>query len=170
MYEPNQTPSPIRAHPLLYVILTLLTINLAATASLWMSFRSDTSREEPKATLPIYLNQAELKRIASETQRLYNEEKYADWYETFDDLAKVQFSESDLSSQIEKLRDIIGTIEKSAYSHFVSGYYENLQGYDLFYKLDISGATFTKATMRISIIDRGDSYGVMGVFINGTTQ
>jgi len=107
-------------NPILYVILVLLIANLVLTASLFVS-GSDRGAEpkETAANLPPYASDAELSRLAEHLQFLFNARDFAALYAEFDDLAKVQFTQQDLESQLSQFSSLHSAPSEAVFSEFL---------------------------------------------------
>jgi hypothetical protein len=169
-----RAPEAQRAPALLYVILAILVLNLALTAALWLrtGVSSPISGEpvEDQAGLPPYLDATSRETLASDLAQLYNSEEYQAFYDRFDPLAKIQFSEEDLREQLGQFRQLLGRIEASAYSHHESTRHGDFHAYAIYYKVRLSDGAFPQGDLKVSVIDRGDRAGLFGFLINGTTQ
>jgi hypothetical protein len=155
---------------ILAVILLLVTVNLALTAALWLQraqapLAAAPSQPTPNA-LPAYLDEPARSELAARFQSLLNAGDASDLYAELDELAKVQISEPEFAEQLRQLA-VIGRVESAAYSHHESGAVGSFPAYVLHYKVRLSGGPFSTGTLKITIIDRGTSYGIAGFNLFG---
>lgn len=155
-----------------YAIIGLLALNLAVAA--YGAFRPQavaTGNEAPAPTQAPDIAEARADHLASEVIERFNARDNAGMYSLFDDLARTQLTREQVDGQMEKLYQVIGHVEDSAYSSAVLAGNDNGRDYyHLNYKVRLSEGPFTTGDMRLTVIRHGDELGLVGVFINGTSK
>lgn len=153
-------------------IIGLLLLNFGATS--YIALRP-TEREAATATAlaakPADVTEAEALELAEVAVRLYNGKDSAAFYEAFDGIAKAQLTQEQLAAQMEQLYPIMGSVSDAAFSSAVSaGSDGGREYYQLNYKVRLTGGLFTSGDMKLTVIRRDGQLGLVGFFINGTTQ
>ncbi|MCX2979606.1 hypothetical protein EYC98_01880 [Halieaceae bacterium IMCC14734] len=147
---------------LLGVILLIGLLNLALTASL--AGRQSTVAAESVSGFDNGL----ARRWGDRVTNLYNRGDHAGLYTLFNQQAKVKISGDQLESQLEKLRQLFGDIEESAFQNSMKlGEKGGEQYYQLHYSLRVTGKE-GPATMRLSLVVDGDQISLYGLTINAT--
>lgn len=173
---PKNTEGPLsesnRTHQVLYVPFLLVMINLGLTISLWLrpTQQPVSPAAQKIAPLPDYLDDDALAELAGRLQELYNAEDHVAMYAEFDELARVQFMADDLKLQLANFGKVVGKIDDTAFSHHEATDYRGRDAFNLHYKVRLSEGPFSLGTLRLSVIDRDDHAGLMGFFVNGTSQ
>jgi hypothetical protein len=157
-----------RAHPIHYVIATLLVVNLALTA--WLLVRqSDSSHplESKTPTLPAALTDAKRTELFADIQARFNAGDPAGLYTLFDEFARGQLSEADAIAQLEKLRALFGPILSGSYSHYeFVGSQGERSFFNLFYNVTLSSSQFPRGQATVAITSIGNGFGLIGFRIN----
>ena len=121
--------------------------------------------------LPSTLTPDELQRLASRITEAYNRNDLDALYGEFDDLAKIQISREKFREQIGSLIELVGQVESWAFAGWQRIPNQGmLPTYQLNYLVRLSGERFAGGSMAINVVDRGESVGVIGFFVNGATQ
>jgi hypothetical protein len=167
--EPTGSRARTGAHPLLYVLVVLLLVNLAATFALYQRLTAIPRSGSDEPTLPRYLSRSALSSLAETIRNHFNSQDWTALYGEFDPVAQVQFSEDRLAEEFGRLGPLIGNIDRAEYSHYkFLGRQEAGNAFELHYVLQVSGGAFgSSGVMTISFIDRGDHPGIFSVFVNG---
>jgi hypothetical protein len=149
--------------PLQIVIIILLTLNLALTGALWLS-RSNQPviSSEARETLPSFASREELSRMANEVTTLYNDNDLDALYGLFDPVAQAQITRSEFEQQLGNLSGVLGSVESVTYSHFEKSKYGQDDIYILHYIARLSNGQMDKGTVKLTAIDRGDHFGLLG--------
>ncbi|MBU2707685.1 hypothetical protein KCM76_16960 [Zooshikella marina] len=160
-----------KSSPLLYVLVTLVCINLVVTGYIALNLHSANNaaiqEQDKDQTKNVSAESANL--VAEPLVRLYNEKQHSKIYELFDDLAKVQFTEETLKEQIEKVYKMVGRVDKFIYSHSeYVGVVNGKQYYNLHFQVKLSGSDFTKGSMKVTVVDLQGKYGLIAFFVNGS--
>src|SRR5262249_49472119 len=107
------------AHPLLYIIMTLLAINLGLT--LWLvtkSLQESASQSAKVQKLPNTLAQPERERMFQEFRARYNDVDANALYDMFDSYAKNKTSRDQAVKRIEEIKKGFGSITNGIYSYY----------------------------------------------------
>jgi hypothetical protein len=121
--------------------------------------------------LPAKFSAGELRRIADTVVGPYNSDDLTGLYALFDDIAKVQVTRPKFIEQIGSLKATVGRVESSAFAGWERIPNQGmLPTYQLRYVVRLSGQRLSTGTMMINVVDRGDTVGVLGIFINGAIQ
>ena len=161
-----------RVHPIHFVIVTLLVTNLAVTMTLLVRNSLDT-KVAPTNTqsLPAALTSAERARLFSNVQERFNARDPALLYATFDEFARAQMSESDLTAQLSQLNGLFGSIKSGVYSHFE---YAGAEGersfFKLFYNVKYSSLQFPAGRATITVTSDGSTYGLVAFNLTAGLQ
>jgi hypothetical protein len=160
-----------RTSPATVLIIALLVANLGLSA--YTAFRPlpAPAAEPSKEAATSAIADAEAEKLAKAIVPLYNEKNLSALYDRFDQLAKVQFSQEQLTTQMEKLSTLIGHIEGFAYSHAtVAGTQGGRTYYTLHYKVRLSGGPMPTGDMTLTVVRKAEGLGLFGFFINGRTD
>jgi len=157
------------AHPLVYVLVVLVALNLALTAGLF--FRNPVAvpgvKNSSIAQLPEYLTDTEIDKLKNWVISLYNARDIDAFYSEFDELVKVQLSQDQVSKTITKLYELAGVIENAAYVNYSDLSSQGQPGtYALNFQVRVGESDFSTGSMTITVIDRGDWYGLLGFYLN----
>ncbi len=157
-----------RPHPLLYVLLVIVLANLAITFLVYQRSLTSTQPGSVQASLPQYLTRSALSELAERIEKDFNSRDWTSFYEQFDPVAQVQFTQEEVETKFERLAPLIGKIERAEYSHYKALGQQDAGGvFELNYVLEVSGGTFSSGIMKVTFVDRGDHPGIFSVFING---
>jgi len=155
-----------------YAIIGLLLVNVGFTA--YATFRpTATNNAEPSASAKskLDISDSQASALAAGVVKLYNAKDNFGLYQSFDSLAKAQLTQEQLTGQLNQLYPIMGTISDAAFSNAVLA--GNDAGRDYFhlnYKVRLTGGPFTAGDMRLTVTPRDDGFGLVGFYINGTSQ
>ncbi|MFI5335850.1 MAG: hypothetical protein ACHQ5A_03650 [Opitutales bacterium] len=152
------------------LIISLLIANIGL--STYTAFRPlpAPAGELSKEAATSAITDGEANKMAGAMVPLYNERNVSALYERFDQLAKVQFTKEQLTTQMEKLGTVIGRIDGYAYSHAtVAGNQGGRTYYTLHYKVSLSGGPFPTGDLTITVARNAEGLSLFGFFINGTS-
>jgi len=153
-----------------YVIVGLLVLNLGITSYLAIRPSSSSATTEPAKT-KVDVSESEAGRLADEVVKLYNTKDNVGLFAKFDNLAKAQMSQEQLTAQLNKLYPLIGTISDAAFSDAVlAGSNGGRDYYNLNYKVRLTGGPFNTGDMKLTVIRRESGLSLIGFFINGTSH
>lgn len=154
------------------LLLTILvTINIGLTS--YVAFRPSVAvTTTPSAAVPdSVISEAEATSLAKDLIPLYNNQDVSGLYQRFDALARVQFSEKQLSEQLIKLVPSFGTVNDFAYSYAnISGTDAGRTFYTLHYKVQLSGAAFEHGDLTLTVTKKDKGLALFGFFINSSTR
>ena len=153
------------------LIIGLLIANLGLSA--YIAFRPVPSPapQPPKEPTTSAVSKAEADTLAESLIPLYNQKSASSFYDRFDPLAKVQFTQIQLAQQIEKLGSVLGLIEACAYSHAtIAGDQGGRTYYTLHYKVSLRGGPMPTGNMTLTVVRNADGLGLFGFFINGGSR
>lgn len=146
----------------------ILVLEIVQTTLLWRSTPEKSAH--PEQTTERFSPEV-AEEIAQKVVQPYNNGDTSQLYAAFDDLAKVQMSLEQLEKQTVNVLTVVGKVDSAA---FAGSKAMPEQGpwpmYQLNYMVRLSGGNFSGGAMFITVVDRGDEYGVMGFFVNGTRQ
>lgn len=149
---------------LLSLILVLLVINIAITGALYMK---ETVLPDAVTDITERLDTGTAKGWGREVVGLYNLQDDQALYALFNDQAKVKISHEQLKTQLNKLYQLFGEIEESA---FVSADKIGEKGNELYYKLlfniRVKETSKRSATLTISVAVNDNVVSLYGVRIN----
>jgi hypothetical protein len=156
------------AHPILYVLVVLVALNLAATAALIFSERPITVSESSTSTsLPAYLSDEEIAKLRDRVISLYNAHDSQAFYSEFDEAVRVQLTEDQFLENFEKLYEITGRIEEAAYIDYLKVTDQEGRGsYVLKFTVRVGDSEYSTGKMTITVYDRGDHYGLIGFLLS----
>jgi hypothetical protein len=101
--------------------------------------------------------------------KMYNQQDNQALYELFSEQAKVKITHQQLKSQMEKLLELFGEIEKSAFvSSEKVGYNAGQQYYKLLFTIRVKEASKRLATLTISVVTKDNIVSLYGVRIHAT--
>lgn len=152
------------------LIIALLIANLGLSS--YIAFRPQTTSavDASKESAAAEVDAQEADKLAESILPLYNQKNISALYERFDQLAKVQFTQEQLTAQIEKLHSLLGRIERCAYSHAtVAGTQGGRIFYTLHYKVSLAGGPLPMGDMTLTVTRNAESLGLYGFFVNGST-
>ena len=163
-------------NPLLYVIATLLLINLLAT--FWLINKVSeaprrgtlTSAEEQ---LPQYITKEARKQIYEDFKAAFNSKDAEAFWNLFSDYARSQMDRSTVNKSYQQTLDWFGEVKDGTFSHYE---YVTSRGnqkiYHLYYMVTLSEKSKfgTRGELKITITDDGQEYGILSGFLQGKTQ
>ena len=153
-----------------YAIVGLLLLNLGVTS--YSVFRPATTDSEASiAKSNVDISEAQATRLATEVVKLYNAKDNVALFAKFDSLAKAQITQEQLTTQMDELYPIMGTISDAAFSSAVlAGSDGGRDYYHLNYKVRLTGGPFGTGDMKLTVTRREEGLGLIGFFINGTSK
>lgn len=104
--------------------------------------------------------------------KLYNDQDNKGLYESFDALAKADFSQKQFSEQTQKLHNLFGDIEYFAYSgsEYVGKNYSR-DFYKIYFKVRTNGGSFNTGRLELTVAEKdNDDLGLFGLFLKGRTS
>lgn len=152
-------------------ILVVVVTNLTLTAWLWLergNVATVATTAEP--SLPEFADDAYLQTIADHFVALYNADDAAVFYAEFDQLARIQFTEDELKDELSKLNSVIGQVDSTAFIEFEYNKYGSYSLYVLHYRTRLSGGAFPSGRLKLTVVDRGDHFGLIGFNLVGESQ
>ena len=154
-------------HPLLYVITTLLAINLAVTIwSVTRPLQESGSQSAASQELPKTLTKAEREGIFQDFRTYYNAENYNELYDMFDDLAKFDIQREQVSSVFGGMQKQFGQIADGIYTHYeYDGREDGMDWFTLFYKLSLGNGAANTGSLEVRVFYNGERYGIMGLHL-----
>tara|TARA_R110002111_G_scaffold10356_1_gene33466 strand:- start:276 stop:719 length:444 start_codon:yes stop_codon:yes gene_type:complete len=137
----------------------------------WNSTRPVTINQtvSEASDLPDYLDADERKRLAERLAVVFNEGDASEIYAVFDELVKTKISLEDVSESLKEMA-VLGTVERCVYTHYESQTYGSFPAYVLHYSVSLSGGPFKTGTLDITVIDRGNTYGILAFNVFGGTR
>jgi hypothetical protein len=147
-----------------------LVVNAVQTGVLLRSTQRALSSNKGDS-LPAKYTPLTLVEISKRITEPYNRNDIETVYDRLDDYAKSQVSREKLTAQIGKLKELIGDVKSASYAG-----YKKLPGdgaiqlYLLSYTVQLTGGQFPSGIMQITVLDRPETPGIVGFFINGFTQ
>lgn len=154
---------------LLSVILALVLLNLALTGSLLIKQTAQPIVVNQTERAPDSLDPAIAKAWGEKVTTMYNEQDHQALYALFSEQAKVKISHQQLESQLQKLFNLFGNIEKSA---LVSADKVAEKGGELYYQLlfniRVKEASKRLGTLTISVVKNDRKVSLYGVRINAS--
>ncbi|PIQ36283.1 MAG: hypothetical protein COW59_13350 [Lysobacterales bacterium CG17_big_fil_post_rev_8_21_14_2_50_64_11] len=111
-------------------------------------------------------------RVAAQAiATIYNRQDITALYAKFDQLARIQITQQQLSDQISRLHNLIGDVDEIAYSHAeLAGTKDGRTFYNLHYKVTLVSGPFKQATLKLSVVKADAGYSLFGFFLNGLDQ
>ncbi|MFQ5912553.1 MAG: hypothetical protein ACE5JS_05175 [Nitrospinota bacterium] len=156
------------AHPLLYIIITLLALNLVLT--LWLATRDPQESDgqgEKVLKLPDTLSNTERERIFKEFQTQFNAENADGIYAMIDSYAKFEVTREHLAKIVGLLRKQVGQIKDGYYSHYQhNGRRDGRDWFDLIYQVEFLNTAFTRGLLTITFYSYGGQHGMTGFNLN----
>lgn len=150
------------------LIIVLLTINIGLTAYIAFGTRSGPSAVLSEKTTTNAISRAEADKLAAEIVPLFNAGDIPTLYARFDPLAKVQFTQEKLATDMEKLGKLLGSIKECAYSHAeLAGKQGGRTYYFLYYEVRLSGGTFPTGELKVTVTRTDTGISLFGFFLNG---
>ena len=151
---------------LLGAVLVLVVINLTLTSILFMRqpHQADFPAQE-SASLDADIARTWGRRVVE----LYNRQDHEGLYALFDEKARVKISYQQLKQQLEKLHELFGDIEQTAFVNSArigkigSEYY-----YQLLFNVRVKRSGKGAATLKITVIDDNQTISLFGVRINAS--
>ena len=151
---------------LLTLILVLVLINLVFTSAL---INQQAELVNTIADRSESLDSEIARAWGAKVADMYNRQDHQALYAMFNEQAKVKISHQQLKSQLEKLFQLFGEIEESA---FVSadkiGEKGDAQYYKLLFNVRVKESRDRPATLSISVVRRNNAVSLYGVRINAS--
>jgi len=155
-----------RAHPILYVIATLLAVNLLLTIWLVALPRPNGSPAASKA-LPSGLTSLERDRLFAQAQERYNADDGAGIHALFDEFARSQIDEEEVVNQVHQLNVALGAIQSGQYSHYeFAGSQGERDFFRLLFNVKLASPQFPTGRATLTITSIGDHYGLVGFHLH----
>lgn len=151
---------------LLILILVLVLINLVFTGTL---INKQVVQVNTMADRSESLDLEIARTWGENVADMYNQQDHQALYAMFNEQAKVKISHQQLKTQLEKLFQLFGAIEESA---FVSankiGEKGDAQYYKLLFNVRVKENSNRPATLSISVVKKNNDVSLYGVRINAT--
>lgn len=151
---------------LLTIILLLLLLNLALTGSVLIR---DSVQPRVLNDRIENIDTSIAQDWGGKVTEMYNQQNHQALYALFSEQAKVKISHQQLQTQLEKLFQLFGEIEKSA---FVSADKMGERGDERYYKLlfniRVKQTSKRLATLTLSVVEKDNNVSLYGVRINAT--
>lgn len=122
-----------------------------------------------KYCLILVTGRSALGRLGSQIQVLYNEADTDGLYALLDPVAQAQLTKPEFEEQLGGISSMLGEIESVAYSHFEKTNYGQDDVYILHYVARLSNGQFDRGTLKVTAIDRGDHFRLLGFNLWGGT-
>ncbi len=152
-----------------YAIIGLLLLNLGVTS--YSVFRPANTISETPSAATVDISEAEASGLATEVVKIYNAKDDTALFAKFDSLAKAQLTQEQLTAQMNNLYPVMGTISDTAFSSAeLAGTDGGREYYNLNYKVRLAGGPFSTGDMKLTVTRREGGLGLVGFFINGTSQ
>ncbi len=157
---------------LLYLVIVLLVINIAATGYLVFSgFSGNRDTRTQTVNTKSKVTKDKAMALAKVVIDKYNANDAVGLYSQFDALAKMQFTQEQLTESVQKLNTLMGKVDDFTYSHAEpSGKQAGKEFLTLFYKARLSGGTFTSGEVKLNVAIDVDDLALFGFFIFGHTK
>ena len=159
---------------LLVAILVVALLNLVlAAVQTGIALRSPagTAAESREAVPARRWSPAETDALAARVTEPFNRGDLDALYESFDPLARNQFSREDFEKQFRPLSEIVGQIESASFAGSqVLQNQGSLDVHQLNYVVRLGGGQFATGAMNINVVERDGQLGIVGVFVNGRTR
>ncbi|HSF95626.1 MAG TPA: hypothetical protein VLA52_11430 [Thermohalobaculum sp.] len=156
-----------KAHPLLYVIVGLAVINLAATGVLAIKLLrqppNSISQEQP---LPDILDGEIRNSIYKRFSLLFNDSNYEGVFDILHPLARVSLEKDVAIESLSAMHQSFGSVGDGVYSHYdYKGTDSGRKLYSLYFKTRLSGGSLNmnSGTVIIHLFSNGVHYGITGV-------
>jgi len=154
--------------PLLISLIVLVAINIAVTS--YVALRAPVVA--PTASTLVDESIVSEEKAAALAKLLigrYNANDVSGLYAIFDDFAKAQISQEQLTEQITKLHSVLGSVGTYAYDRAeLAGTDAGRTFYNVHYKVALSGSPFSHGTLKLTVVKRGGELRLVGFFLNGT--
>ncbi len=108
-----------KAHPIVYVLTVLVTLNLAAT--FWLAFTTQQHANIESAgghELPTTISSSARDQLLEDFRTHYNNRNYDAIFDGLDESAKIQIDREDLDNALESLHKTWGDITEVTFSHY----------------------------------------------------
>ncbi|RDS82706.1 hypothetical protein [Dyella psychrodurans] len=156
---------------LLYVLVALVVVNLGATFYFQLSRPRATSDVSigSDASAPVSDNSGAT--LAKTVVDLYNSDDTHGLYMAFDAPARGQFTEQSLVDKLAQIHRTTGRVVDYTYTNTeeagkdASGTYLYLN-----YNVHLAGGTFSRGTMRLTVMMKGGEPRLYGFFITGLPE
>lgn len=153
-----------------FVVVGLLVLNLCITSYLALRPSLSSATTGPAKT-KVDVSESEAGRLADQVVKLYNTKDNFGLFAKFDNLARAQMSQEQLTAQLNKLYPVVGTISDAAFSDAVlAGNSGGRDYYNLNYKVRLTGGPFNTGDMKLTVIRRESGLSLVGFFINGSSR
>jgi len=156
---------------LLAVIAVLLVGNIGTTIYFGIAkpVTTDSSKSDSAASREI--SEKDAGSLVRKVVSLYNDNKIHDLYLTFDELARVQFTEQKLSEEMAKVRALAGQIDEYAFlKSEVVGKQNDRSVIKLTYQARLSGTGFKSGTLSVAVMKKEGQLALLGFFVNAQTS
>ena len=162
-----------RTSLILYVIATLLAINLLGT--FWLINKVSeqpsklVSKSKHQEDLPDYLTKEVRKEIYKEFEEAFNSRDPDSFWYLFSDLARSSMNINETKKTYNNLLDLFGEVSNGVFTyHEFLETHGNLRTFSLHYNVDLSEeAKFgNKGEVIIVITDDGEEYGILRTTMN----
>ena len=163
--------------PILYVIVTLLVVNLAATV--WIGTKSSPtiftgkSAAAPEEPFPDYITKETKSQIYGAFRKAFNSRDLDTFFALFSDIARAQMKKADVKTSYDQLLDYFGGVEEGIFSHYeYAGRQGNLKVFILYYIVTLPETSKfgRQGELKITITDDGQEYGIVSAFLQSKTQ
>lgn len=156
----------------LYIVISLLLINVAATGYLAFSIATNSQRQIASPAGAAYqVAKDKAQALAKAVIERYNANDVVGLYSQFDALARMQFTQDKLADSVQKLHSLAGNVDDFAYSHTeAAGKRDGKEFLTLHYKVRLSGGVSPSGEMKLTVIQEGDKLGLFGFFVNALQQ
>jgi hypothetical protein len=152
----------------LTIITILLGANILATCYIFYN-KNNSSANAPILNAPKISNKVAMD-FAKPIITLYNSGSHKDMYMQFDELARVQLQEDIVTAEMEKLKNLMGSINEYVYDRAeLAGNQNGQDVYNLYYKVKLNNKDFKIGELKITVLKKEDGYGLFGFFVNGKT-
>ena len=159
-----------KTSPLLYVITTLVVVNIAATC--WLiskvsSAPTTVTRSLPQP-LPSYMNKEVKRQIYNEFKTAFNSKEFSSFWNLFSDLARSKMNRQNTERVYLQLLDYFSEVEEGTFSHYeYSGRKGSLTMYVLYYNVSLSAESKfgSRGELKMTISDDGQDYGIVGAYL-----
>ena len=156
----------------LNVLIALVLVNIGAMAyHIYAERTSLTAPVEAQSSIGEQVSKSDAMAVAKKIVQRYNANDLEGLYAEFSDVARMQFSKEKLHESMEKLHQIVGTVDDYAYFHtVVAGSQDGKQFKTIFYKVRLSGGSIPTGEMKITVANEGGSLVVYGFLLNAMQQ
>lgn len=156
---------------LLYVLVALVVVNLGATFYFQLEKPRATSEVPAGSDASAPVSDDNAAPLAKTVVDLYNTEDTHGLYMTFDEPARAQFTEQSLIDKLAQIHRTTGRVEDYTFTNTevagkdASGTYMYLN-----YNVHLAGGTFSRGTMRLTVMMKGGEPRLYGFFITGLPE